>query len=283
LVKAIFVLVLLWSATWTVQALPRDSRVPGGVALIDVGEGQATAPDVSFDGRRVWVVARADRWVAVVGLPLSLEPGPQHVVLNSASNAKVPFYVEAKAYPVQHLKLPPAMVEPPAELTARLAAEAAHLGKVRETWSDGVPNGRLDLPGKGRLSSRFGVARVLNGVPRSRHAGLDIALPVGAPVRAPADGVVIDTGDYYYCGKSIIVDHGSGLLTLYCHLSRIDVHVGQRLSRGERIGAVGATGRATGPHLHWTVYLNRTSVDPELFIPTSAGAGQSKADRHRSR
>ncbi len=248
--------------------LPRDLRVPGGVALIRVAEASATRPEVTRDGTRVWVTRDATHWIAVVGLPLTIAPGEHQIsILNNASAQSIPFRVQEKKYPIQKLKLNKAMVEPPAEVMARIERESAHLKTVRSHWREANDtNAQFVLPAKGPLSSRFGLQRVLNGKPRSPHAGLDVAAPTGTVISAPGDGIVIDTGDYYFCGKTVFIDHGNGLITLYCHLSEITAKVGASVKQGESIGLVGSTGRSTGPHLHWTVYLNEVAVEPELFI-----------------
>jgi murein DD-endopeptidase MepM/ murein hydrolase activator NlpD len=250
--------------------LPRELRVPGGVALLSVAKADQshTAPLVNFRGERVWVVQRKDAWVAVVGLPLSTAPGEHevNVVQGSAATTQT-FLVKPKRYPVQKLTLKKAMVDPPPEVIARIERESAHIKTLRSTWRDTeTTTAAFVLPAKGPLSSRFGVARVLNGKPRSPHAGLDVAVGTGTPIAAPADGVVIDTGDYYYCGNGVFVDHGNGLITLYCHLSEIIAKTGDAVKQGQRIGLAGSTGRSTAPHLHWGVMLNGTSVEPELFI-----------------
>jgi murein DD-endopeptidase MepM/ murein hydrolase activator NlpD len=122
-------------------------------------------------------------------------------------------------------------------------------------------------PVEGPRSSSFGLERYFNGKLRNRHNGMDIAAPEGAPVLAAADGKVIDTGDYFFSGNMIILDHGQGMLSLYAHLQSIEIKQGDAVRAGQRIGAVGATGRVTGPHLHFSVYLNFVAVDPALLLP----------------
>ena len=252
-------------------ALPRESRVPGGVALLRVGDATEPRPAVSRDGVPVWVSRQATQWVAAVGLPLSLQPGEQQVEVRSTDGAArtITFTVKPKRYPVQHVTLrDQAMVEPPADVMARIERESAHLKVVRSQWREtAATDAAFVQPARGRLSGRFGGSRVLNGKPRAPHAGLDVAVMTGTAVLAPADGVILDIGDYYFCGKTMFIDHGNGLLSLFCHLSEWDARVGDSVRKGQAVARSGATGRASGPHLHWSVYLNGTSVEPELFLP----------------
>ncbi len=259
----------LGAVTAHADALPRESRVPGGVALVAVGRADEPKPIVTREGANVWTVKRGAAWIAVVGLPLSTVPGEQSLsVTRDGATHSVAFTVNDKRYPVQHVTLKDnAMVEPPKEVLARIESESAHLKTVRSNWRENVAtSAAFALPAKGRLSGRFGGSRVLNGKPRAPHAGLDVAIGTGTPVLAPGDGVVLDTGDYYFCGKTMFIDHGNGLISLFCHLSELTAKVGDHVRKGQAVARSGATGRASGPHLHWSVYLNGVSVEPELFI-----------------
>ncbi|VAW79063.1 Peptidase, M23/M37 family, partial [hydrothermal vent metagenome] len=129
-----------------------------------------------------------------------------------------------------------------------------------------VDNLRFVLPVHGPVSSPFGLRRYFNEQPRKPHSGLDLAAAEGTPIRAPAAGHISGTGDYFFNGNTVFIDHGQGLVTMYCHMSRIDVKPGQQVAAGETIGAVGQTGRVTGPHLHWGVSLNDARINPMLFL-----------------
>ena len=253
------------------DGLPRESRVPGGVALVAVARADEPKPLVTRDGANVWTIKRGTSWIAVVGLPLSTVPGEHSVSVSRGGVAQsVPFTVQSKRYPVQHVTLKDnAMVEPPPEVIARIETESAHLKTLRSNWRESAStNAMFRLPAKGRLSGRFGGSRVLNGKPRAPHAGLDVAVMTGTPVLAPGDGVVLDIGDYYFCGKAMFIDHGNGLISMFCHLSEHVAKVGESVRKGQPVARSGATGRASGPHLHWSVYLNGVSVEPELFVAT---------------
>jgi murein DD-endopeptidase MepM/ murein hydrolase activator NlpD len=177
------------------------------------------------------------------------------------------FAVSDKHYTTQSLKVAPAKVDLSAADLKRNEREHEIMDHALNHWSELPPTTlRWPPPVPGVRSSSFGLRRVFNGESRNPHTGMDIAAAAGTPVILPADGTVLDTGDYFFTGNTILVDHGRGLISMYCHLSAIDVKPGQRITAGTRIGAVGMTGRATGPHLHWALNLNRAWVDPALFL-----------------
>ncbi|SDS73106.1 Peptidase family M23 [Pseudomonas asplenii] len=241
-----------------------NKPVPGGVAVVDLGTA-AQAPKASYQGNPVLVVREQNNWLAIVGIPLSVKPGSQQI---SSGNRSLSFSVGTKKYPEQHITLKNTrQVNPnPADLK-RIDEELALQLRAYRSFSPGTPsNLLLDKPVNGPLSSRFGVRRFFNGEERNPHAGLDFAVPAGTPIKTPAAGKVILTGNYFFNGNTVFVDHGQGFISMFCHMSKIDVQVGQSLARGAVVGKVGSTGRATGPHMHWNISLNDARVDPAIFI-----------------
>jgi murein DD-endopeptidase MepM/ murein hydrolase activator NlpD len=248
---------------------PSVRATPGGVVILNLGSAAAT-PAVFFEGHRVLVRKLGERWEAIVGIPLAAAPGTQRVEWRLASGATrhVSFAVTRFRYPIQNLKVPPSQVELSKEDLARVEQEKTHIAEVLDVWSpEGPAVLTLAAPVPGERSKSFGSRRYFNRQPRNAHSGMDIAATTGTPVHAPLAGRVADIGNYFFNGNNILIDHGQGLYTMYCHLSRIEVTVGDHVERGAVVGAVGATGRVTGPHLHFGVMLNRAWVDPALFLP----------------
>jgi murein DD-endopeptidase MepM/ murein hydrolase activator NlpD len=257
--------------------LPRPHVVPGGVAIFELGAA-GEAPAVRYGDQPVLVVHDGTQWTAVVGIALSATPGPASVQVQRGSEAAstMRFEIEPFRYAEQRLTVPPGKVDLSKADLARYERERVHLAQVAATFSETSPTTlRLLQPTPGPRSSSFGLRRVFNGQSRNPHSGMDIAAAKGTPVIAAAAGRVIDTGDYFFNGNTVWLDHGFGLLTMYCHLSAIAVKPGDTVAAGQTIGAVGATGRVTGAHLHWSVSLNRAMVDPALFLaPVSEAASK---------
>lgn len=244
--------------------LVKASPVPGGVAVVPI-QARDHAPKVTFRGEPVLVRHGAKGWVAVVGIPLSTKPGAATV---EADGHSVAFTIKPKRYPEQRVKVEDQRkVTPNAEDEARIAKEQLLIAPAKKAWPEGlVASLSFRQPTPGSLSASFGMRRIFNGEPRSPHSGLDIRAPQGQVVRAPAAGKVVLTGDFFYSGNSVFVAHGEGVVSLLCHLSKINVKAGQAVQAGEVLGEVGMTGRASGPHLHWSLGLNNAWVDPRLFL-----------------
>lgn len=245
--------------------------VPGGVAIVALGQSGQEAPQVTYNKHSVLVMRDSDKqWIAVVGIGLKAMPGSQTLKVTAAQGSRsLAFQVGKKKYREQRITLKnKSQVNPDPEQLKRYEREFAAQSKAYAQFRAALPsNVVLDRPVEGgRLSSPFGLRRFFNGEERNPHSGLDFAVPAGTRVKAPADGVITIVDDYFFNGKTIFIDHGNGLVTMYCHLSAFDVVVGQSVKRGQLIGRVGSTGRATGPHLHWNVSLNNERVDPAIFI-----------------
>ncbi len=243
-----------------------SAAYPGGIEIVAL---PADAQFAMYKQRPV-LMLKEPEVIAIVGIALDAAVGKHVLQVDSASRGKleIPFTVTAKTYPVQKLKITDdKMVNPPAEVLARIQRETdlmmAQYGRFTPLLAAPFP---MQLPAAGPVSSNFGLRRILNGQPRSPHAGLDIAAPIGAPVVAPAPGTISLTGSFYFNGNTVFIDHGAGLMSMMCHLSVIDVHQGEVVSQGQRIGRVGATGRATGPHLHWSVSMNGDRVNPAAAL-----------------
>ncbi len=239
----------------------------GGVAALPL---PADAIDVLYDDEPALIVQDH----VIVGVPLDAAPGRHQVVVRTVDGDRtIDFEVVAKHYPEQRLTIAnKRQVNPLPEDLERIARESK---RQRDAYARRTPV-RHDLlpfeqPVQGIYSSPFGLRRFLNDQPRSPHSGLDIAADTGTPVAAPAPGTVALTGDFFFSGNVILLDHGGGLVSMYGHLDRIDVREGDIVDRGDVIGTVGATGRVTGPHLHWTISMQGARVDPVELMQVFAG------------
>ena len=244
---------------------PEHAPRPGGIAIIDIGDAAEAMPEASWNDKPVLVMQEGGRWKAVVGIPLDTRPGSMSVTV-AGMKRMVP--VAPHSYAEQRLTVKnQSYVTPDEAQLDRIAHERRIIDAALNRFRD-VPVGSIGLeaPVEGPRSSSFGLRRFFNDQPRSPHEGMDIAAGSGTPIRAPRAGVVSAVGDYFFNGNTVVVDHGQGYVTMYCHLSEIAVEVDQVLAAGERLGAVGATGRVTGPHLHFGAYLNGTAVDPAILL-----------------
>ena len=250
----------------------RAVSAPGRVARVSLGSAD-TAPRAYLGGQRLLVRRERGEWLAVAGIALSAKVGSTlEVEADYADGRRAvrEISVVEKKYLTQRLTVPRDQAVLPDEQLARYEEERDHLKRVLQAFTEvGPASLSLRAPVAGRRSSSFGLRRVINGMARSPHGGMDIAAPEGTSVAAAGAGRVADTGEYLFLGRTIILDHGQGMFSLYGHLSAVGCAAGETVAAGAAIGKVGATGRATGPHLHFSVYLNAVAVDPAIFLPAA--------------
>ena len=251
-----------------------SSPQPGDVVLLEIG---GAPPDVraEWDGRPLALFPTAHGVAALVGIDLDVRPGPiawrvtrPSAAKNGGALAAGAVTVRARTFPTQPLTLPKGMVDLDAPTLARVETEREELktalaaGAAERLWRGPF---RIPVDG-GQPTGGFGLRRVLNGQPRSPHTGYDWAAPAGTPVLAANAGRAALVAEYFFAGRNVVLDHGLGLFTLYFHLTEARVAPGESVSAGQVIGTVGATGRVTGPHLHFAVLLNGARVDPEALL-----------------
>jgi len=248
----------------------------GGVVEVVATSPWPLASLVLVDGeRRVPLApdAGGSRFVGLYGVDFEAVPGERKLLLEGRDAAGVEvtgpalLRVVARRFVVQRLTVDPRFLEPPPEEKERIERDRQEFARAfASSGPDRLWSGRFAKPTEGTPGRNFGARRVYNGRTRSRHAGRDIASPSGTPVAAPSSGRVALAGDFYFSGGSVVLDHGQGLFTMYFHLLCLDVKEGDLVVAGQRIGAVGATGRATGPHLHWAARVLGARVDPAALL-----------------
>jgi len=257
--------------------LPLHSPVPGGIAVLELPRKPASEShnlSASYLGSRVMLASPmatgSKHWQAIVGIPLSAKPGSHQLTVSSGQGkqSNITFDVKPKTYKEQHITLTnKRQVNPLTADLERITREKRLMVAAFTDWNTSLtPSMILAKPTTGPLSSPFGLRRFFNDQPRNPHSGLDIAAPEGTLIQAPAEAIVVATGDYFFNGSTVLLDHGHGLVTMYCHMSRIDVSEGDHVQLNDTIGLVGKTGRVTGAHLHWSVSLNNARVDPNLLM-----------------
>lgn len=251
-----------------IENLPENHPVNGGVTIIPLDMAQK--PDVSYEGKKIIVLPSTHdkQWLLIVGIPLDKKAGIESLKVVHPTGT-IPFHVSKKFYPSQYLTIADtSKVDVSAADEKRVAAETKALNALYSQYSAADPFAKPFIaPAHAPISSLFGLQRFYNKKPRTPHSGLDIAAVENTPVLTIGDGKVVSVADYFFTGNTVIVDHGMGVFSLYGHLKRTDVKQGQQIKQGTVVGLVGKTGRATGPHLHWSMIMNQTLVDPLLFVP----------------
>lgn len=264
---AFLVIVLLYNVS--VNALPEESLVPGGIALLKLKNHDKNTK-VYFNNKRIAIFQHDKQWFAMAGISLATKPGNYVFSIKQASknNSEESFSVVYKKYDEQRLIIKnKRKVNPNEQDTKRIIAESKRKKSAKQLFTEHTPNVDFIWPVNGRISSIFGLRRFFNDQERRPHSGLDIAADEGTAVKATASGTVIDSGDFFFSGNMVYLDHGQGIISLYAHLSAITVKTGDTVTQGDIIGKVGQTGRVTGPHLHFAVISNQTLIDPIYMLP----------------
>ncbi len=241
------------------------------VKIVARGSGGINRAEIQFLGRAYTMgwEQNSGAWLAFLGLDLGIKPGsyPIYVslLLNDGTTKHIrrELLIQDKEFPVTRLWVKQEYVTPPAEALERIKVEAELLEEIYNIFTPSwLGEGPFIIPSDGEAKPNFGERRIFNNEPRSPHSGVDISSPLGAPVLACNSGKVVLANDLYYAGKTVIIDHGLGVFTLYCHFSKIIAKRGTMVKKGETIGEIGATGRVTGPHLHWGVRVSGSRIDP---------------------
>jgi len=253
----------------TAMAFPESDPVPGGIVLLEVNNNHI-ASSARYKENKLATIQKDRINYVLVGLPLSTKPGKHFISIKNhqGEKQKIYFTVKAKTYKSQHLTIKnKRKVNPYEKDMERILSEKKRKAKAKKQWTQQVVNADFQVPVNGRISSIFGLRRFFNEQPRRPHSGLDIAAPEGTPIKAIESGTVIESGDFFFSGNMVYIDHGQGIISLYAHMHTIQVKTGDKIEAGQLIGTVGETGRVTGPHLHLAVIANQTLVDPLLFLP----------------
>ncbi len=279
--KHLCLFTLLFFNVHVIEALPQQALVPGGIALLQLPDYKQDSK-VYFDNKRIAVYPDKNSWVAMAGIGLSTKPGDYEFSIKHADglsdNSKIT--INHKKYDEQHLTIKnKRKVNPNKDDSKRIAAESKRKKKAKTQFSERKPDVDFIWPVTGRISSIFGLRRFFNEQERRPHSGLDIAAREGTPIKAVANGTVIDAGDFFFSGNMIYLDHGQGIVSLYAHMSEISVQPGDVVKQGDIIGKVGQTGRVTGPHLHFAVIANRTLIDPVFMLPADGNQYSEKTGK----
>ncbi len=263
---------LLLPSVLLASILVNNTPIAGGIAVIDFETNHAN-PKAFYNKTPLYLQRlKQQHWQVLIGIPLYEKPGKKTIAIKDFSTREIDFEVttSGKVYAEQHITLKgkkKQYVNPNLAHMTRINQERPILSDARKIFSDKIlSNDLFTRPVNGTTTSTFGLKRFYNGKPRRPHTGIDYAGATGTPILAPADGKILLTGDFFFNGNTAFIDHGQGLISVYIHMNDIAVKSGEMVKQGQKIGTIGQTGRATGPHLHWGVYLNQTNINPSLLL-----------------
>ena len=238
----------------------------GGVYIHEVKRHNLNS-DIFLNNQQLLTIEYKDKYFLIYAIPYESKLGKNSLEIKINNNVSyLSFNVEEKTFDTQNIYVDSKYIKPGSDSQKRINLERNNLRTAKDTWYDESPDLKFIIPADGIMTGKFGTKRFYNGKEGSFHNGLDVAAEKGSPIISPSKGKVILTGNYYYNGKFIIIDHGKGLKSIFIHLDDILVEEGEVISKGDLIGKIGNTGKSTGPHLHWSLLLNKTYVDPEYFL-----------------
>ncbi len=253
--------------------LNSHSFQPGDVVKVTLHDssGYVKFVQLRFQDRKFPMVKLENfhKFIAFIGLDLGIKPGNYSlfvILLNEdgqQQSKKEQIFVLPKEFPLKKLWVDEKYVTPPEDSLERIKRESELLSAIYGMYTPmWMGEGKFIIPSEGEMAPNFGERRIFNNQPRSPHSGIDISSPFGADVKASNSGSVVVANDLYYAGKTVVIDHGLGVFSIYCHFSKITVRIGDQVSKGDVIGEIGATGRVTGPHLHWAFKASGSRVNP---------------------
>jgi len=265
----LFIGILLLLIPGSGFALPKTQSTPGGISNVYLPTTNHQAPEVFFKDAHVIVMkeSQSSHWFGLVGIPLIIKSSKQTLEIRNLKKS-VTFKVHQKRYRKSRIWLKDnKMINPSKKDQARIQKEAKEIRKVLRKWSENDPfKQNYRMPVNGRITARFGTLQIFNYKIKEPHQGIDIYAKQGTPIYPCNAGIVLKTGNYFFLGNTIFIDHGKGVISLYAHLDKIWVKEGRHLTKETPLGSIGQTGRATGPHLHWAMVMNQTFVNPKLFV-----------------
>tara|TARA_B100000949_G_C14266481_1_gene445257 strand:- start:399 stop:1238 length:840 start_codon:yes stop_codon:yes gene_type:complete len=241
-------------------------NVPGGILLHEVSKNQYIH-GIFSNNKKILTIRKNDKFYLVYGIPYGIADGPQSIYIsNRKSDNKINFIVKEKVFKKQHITVSKKYIQPSDKDIARIIKERNILSSYRDTWSSNDPDINFIHPAKGVTTGIFGTERYYNNQKGRYHNGIDIAGNINNPIFAPSSGRIMLTGNFFYNGKFVYIDHGKGLLSIFIHLNEITVKKGTYVNKGDVIGKIGVSGRSTGPHVHWSLTLNQNYIDPMIFL-----------------
>ena len=256
------------------EYIPSHNPVPGGIYIKKLAVQTPKPPKLYLYNHQVMTLpekSHSNRWYALIGIPLSARKNAIALDMRFPINKKIQLDIKKKKYGRQRLTIKNKKYKKlNHKQKQRIAREKKEIKLLlkhrsqRDPWQESY-----ELPLNGRITSQFGLRRTFNRKNAGNHLGVDIAAPLGKKVKAPASGVVLAIKNQFYNGRTVYLDHGNGVITVYTHLNRIFVKARHHVAKGKSIGTVGLTGRTTGPHLHWETIINQIHVDPMLIIQKS--------------